>query len=334
LIAARVLFFIHDRLCRLRGGVIMRQFVARARKPVMLLFAALALLLVLPSARVAESTRNPIEHGIGLLALAAVGWLAVNATYIVEALVMQRYDIDVADNAVARRARTQTSVLRRVSIFVIVIVVTSAMLMTFARARALGASLLASAGILGIVVGFAARPTLGNVIAGLQIALTNSLSLEDAVIVEGEWGRVEEITLTYVVVRIWDERRLILPSEYFVSTPFQNWTRGGEGLIGTVMLEVDYEVPIAEVRAALDEAVKSVPEWDGRVAGVQMVDTSDGRVQLRVLVSAATSGATWNARCAVRESLVEFLRTNYPHSLPRSRVQLLDGMPMESGLMV
>jgi small-conductance mechanosensitive channel len=320
-------FAVLRHLSRARGGEVMKVLVRRSRNPVYLLLATLAVMLVLPGAHVAAGVSDPLQHAVGLAAIAAIGWAAVAATYIAEQAVLARYDVTVPDNAAARRVITQTTVLRRVITFVIVVVVASAMLMTFGRARALGASLLASAGIVGIVVGFAARPTLGNIIAGLQIALTNSLIIQDAVIVEGEWGRIEEITLTYVVVRIWDDRRLILPSVYFVTTPFQNWTRGGEDLIGAVMLNVDYAVPVDAIRKALDGIVKDCPDWDGRVCGVQVVDAGERSMQLRVLVSGRTSGATWNVRCVVREGLIGFLRDSYPSALPRSRVELADGWP-------
>jgi small-conductance mechanosensitive channel len=324
LLVGWLLFLLFGQAVRARGGRAMKVFVERGRSPVCLLFLALAVLLVLPSARLDPSVRDPLEHGVGLLALFAVGWLAIGASYVTEALVLARYDDGTpAASAVERRAQTQTSVLRRVTTFVIVVVVVAAMLMTFSRARALGASMLASAGIIGLIVGFAAGPSIGNIVAGLQIALTGSLSLGDAVIVEGEWGRIEEITLTYVVVRIWDDRRMILPSTYFVTTPFQNWTRESEQLTGTVLLNVDYAVPLAEIRSALHRIAAASPDWDGRVADVQMVDAGERTVQLRVLVSGTDSGATWNVRCTVREGLVEFLQRTYPGSLPRGRMEIV-----------
>jgi len=195
-------------------------------------------------------------------------------------------------------------------------------LMSFDEFRQLGTGILASAGLVGLVVGFAAQKTLGNLLAGIQLAITQPIRLDDVVIVEGEWGRIEEITLTYVVVRIWDLRRLVLPIGYFLERPFQNWTRVSADILGTVFLYVDYTVPVDAIRAELERIVQGSKDWDGEVCGVQVTDTSAQGIELRALVSAADASKAWDLRCAVREQLVAFLQREYPAALPRLRGEL------------
>ena len=193
--------------------------------------------------------------------------------------------------------------------------------------RQIGTSLLASAGLVGIVAGFAARPVLGNLIAGLQIGLSQPIRLDDVVIVEGEWGVVEEITGTYVVVRIWDQRRLVVPLQWWIEHPFQNWTRSSAELIGTVFLWVDYRMPLAPLRAALEQACKSSPDWDGRLALLQLTDTNEQAIQLRALVTSANASKNWDLRCHVREQLIDFVQREYPQYLPRLRAEAaLEGL--------
>jgi small-conductance mechanosensitive channel len=195
-------------------------------------------------------------------------------------------------------------------------------LMTFEKVRQLGTTLLASAGIAGIIIGIAAQRSIAALIAGVQMALTQPIRVDDVVIVENEWGRIEEITLTYVVVRIWDLRRLIVPTTYFLEKPFQNWTRVSTDLLGTVFLYVDYTVPVEEVRAELKRLAENSELWDGQVCVLQVTDTTEHAMQLRVLVSASDASNAWTLRCEVREKLVEFIQKNYPRSLPRLRADV------------
>ena len=249
-----------------------------------------------------------------------VGLLLARLTRVLQDMLGRRLQMDVADNLRARKFHTQFRILRRVMTLVIWLVTGSAILLQFDGFRQFGQGLLASAGIASLVIGFAAQKTLGNLIAGFQIAMTQPIRLDDVVVVENEWGRIEEITLTYVVVKIWDERRLVLPISYFLEHPFTNWTRRSAQILGTVFLHVDYTVPVDEVRAELQRLVQDHEEWDGRVAEVVVLEARPSTLELRALVSAASSGAAWNLRCYVREGLVSWLQREHPDALPRFRL--------------
>jgi small-conductance mechanosensitive channel len=238
-------------------------------------------------------------------------------------VIAARFDVSVADNLQARSVHTQYDIMAKIGTTVTVILALACILMTFDQVRQLGAGILASAGIVGIIVGFAAQRSLGTLFAGIQIALTQPIRLDDVLIVEGEWGRVEEITLTYVVVRIWDERRLVLPITYFIEKPFQNWTRVSAQLLGTVYLRVDATVPVEEIRAEVKRICENDERWDGRVAGLVVTDAGERSIELRALISAADSGKAWDLRCHVREQLVAFVRERYPEALPRLRAELI-----------
>lgn len=322
LIAHRLIFGVLERLASRTESGIDNAIVHRARAPLRLILPMLAVQLVLPTLALPEALPALLRHVIGLGLIAALAWLAIACLAAVDDIVALRFPIDVQDNIRARSIGTQVRVLRRVASMVVIILATSAMLMTFPAVRQVGASILASAGLAGLVVGFAARPTLANLIAGVQIALTKPIRLDDVVIVEGEWGRVEEIGSTYVVVRIWDLRRLVVPLSYFIEQPFQNWTRQTADLLGTVYLYVDYTVPVDAVREELHRVLRSTELWDGKVCVLQVTDASERAVQLRALMSARDSGTAFDLRCLVRERLVEFLRINYPESLPRTRAEL------------
>jgi len=262
--------------------------------------------------------------------MVAVGLIAVTAYLLIrllrgaEELIVARLDLQDADNLDARRIQTQLHVLRAVLTSFIASAAIIAVLLFVPGFRQLGAGLLASAGIAGLVLGFAAQRALGNLLAGFQIAVTQPIRLDDVVVVEGEWGRVEEISLTYVVVRIWDERRLILPISYFLEHPFTNWTRESSEILGTVFLYTDYAVPIPALRAELERIVAASKFWDGRVCNLVVTDSTPRALEIRALVSAKDGGKAWDLRCEVREKLVGFLAERYPGSLPRFRAELDD----------
>ena len=249
-------------------------------------------------------------------------WLAVRAIDAIEKRVFRLHRIDVADNLAARRAQTQTHVIAGAAQGAVVMVGVAIALMTFPQVRQIGATLLASAGIVGLVAGIAAKPVFGNLIAGLQIAIAQPIRFDDVVIVEGEWGRIEEITATYVVVRIWDERRLIVPLQWFVEHPFENWTRTTSQLLGTAFLWLDYRTPMAAVREELARLCAADARWDGRVCIAQVTETDRETMQVRLLVSARNSGDLFDLRCAVREWLIAYLQARHPESLPRLRMDL------------
>ncbi len=298
--------------------------VARhGRWPLRWLLPALLVFLVLPG--VAQNLPPELARWIEIVLRIALpvffGWSLIAAVRVTQDFALARLDLHAQDNLHARKLYTQVRILERIAIVLIVVLTLAVILMSYERLRQLGAGLLASAGIAGVIVGFAAQKTLGNLLAGFQIAITQPIRIDDVVIVEGQWGRIEEITLTYVVVRIWDLRRLVVPIGYFIEKPFENWTRTSANLLGTVFVYVDYSVPVAEVRAEVGRIVQASERWDGGTWGLQVTDATDRTLELRALMSAADSAAAWDLRCEVREKLIEYLRREHPDALPRFRVE-------------
>ncbi len=287
-------------------------------RPLQWIVILLIIRLVLPVG-LSEKYLAAAKHALSLLFIGLVSLLLVKTVYILDEYIVSRFNVDVKDNLKARKIHTQLNVLKRIVIIVVLILALGTMLMTFEKVRQLGTTILASAGIVGIVVGMAAQRTIGTFIAGLQIAFTQPIRIDDVVIVENEWGRIEEITLTYVVVKIWDMRRLIVPITYFIEKPFQNWTRVSADLLGTVYIYVDYTVPVEAVRAELQKILKDSQLWDGKVCVLQVTNTSEHTLELRALMSTLDASTAWSLRCLVREKLVEFIQKNYPESLPKLR---------------
>ncbi len=257
-----------------------------------------------------------VRHLNGLLLIAAVTWMVLGTIAGVADGVIARNPITVDDNLHARRIATQTRVLSRSAMVIVLIAGIAIALMTFPGARQLGASLLASAGVLGIIGGLAARPVFSNLIAGLQLALAQPIRLDDVLIVNGEWGRVEEITGTYVVLKIWDERRLIIPLQWFIENPFENWTRTGANILGTAFLYLDYSAPIDRLREEAKRFVEAQEEWDGRAFALQVTDITERTMQVRILVSSANSGNAFGLRCKVREHMLAYVAREFPQALP------------------
>jgi len=297
---------------------VLRVIVVPAALAVPLLFLAAAV----HSTPLPSDVAGHVRHWLGIGVLLCVVWLAVRAVGALQARILREHPVDVEDNLAARRIQTQTRVIARVMQGAIILVGVALALMTFPAIRQIGATLLASAGIIGLVAGIAAKPVFGNLIAGLQIALAQPIRLDDVVIVEGEWGRIEEITSTYVVVRVWDERRLVVPLQWFIENPFQNWTRTSSQLLGTAFLWLDYRTPMADVRTELQRICESDPRWDGRVCVAQVTETSEHTIQVRLLVSSRNSGDLFDLRCAVRERMVDYLNRCHPQALPRLRADL------------
>ncbi len=260
----------------------------------------------------------------GILIIGVIAWMLMQAIEIGEKAMLAQYDIGRSDNLQARKIYTQTHLLCRTSEVVIAVLAIASVLMLFPEVRHVGASLLASAGVIGVVAGIAAQKTLANFIAGFQIALAQPFRHDDVVIVEDQWGKIEEITLTYVVVRIWDERRLVLPLTYFMENPFQNWTRHTSTLLGSVFVWVDYTFPVEDARSVLKEIVENHPLWDKRFWNLQVTDCNEKAMQLRVLATAADSGSAWDLRCAIREQFIAFIQKRHPQCLPRVRAEIDD----------
>src|SRR6266478_2825711 len=279
----------------------------------------LGVILLLPLLRLPENWTWVTQKAFGSLLIVALSILIVRGVNAVQQALLGRHRMDVPDNLPARRIYTQVSVIRKIIVTAVVIIASGSVLMLFDPVRQFGTSILASAGIAGVVLGFAAQKTLGNVLAGIQIALTQPLLIDDIVVVEGEFGQIEEITLTYVTVRTWDLRRLVLPITYFIEKPFQNWSRVSTELLGTVILYLDYQVPLGELRKELKRLVENNPKWDRKVCGLQVTDTKQSTIEVRALVSSTDPGKAFDLRCDVREGLIEFLRRNHPESLPRVR---------------
>ena len=320
LVAHAVFFWVLRRLARrTRAGVLDQSLVRHGERPMRWVFPLIAMLAVLPGLPLPTTLMAALEHITGLGLIAAVAWLLILIIDVAADLIAGRYRIDVADNVVARRVQTQFLMIRRISVVLVAVVTLSVMLMTFPAIKHIGVSLLASAGLATLVVGMATKDTLANLIASVQIAFAQPFRLGDAVVVEGEWGWIEEIGTMYVVVRIWDLRRLVLPLSYFLDHPFQNWTRTGSELLGTVLLHADYSVPVEELRQELRSICESTTLWAGKVCVLQVSDATEHTVQLRALMDARNSSDAWDLRCLVRERLVLYLKTNHPESLPRSR---------------
>jgi len=302
-----------------RSMPVLNSMLVRIRRPALFLLPLIAMELVWQASPDSLQFIDKVRHFNGLLVIAVSTWLLVQAINGLADGIVRQNPYDVTDNLHARRVLTQTRVLARTANAVLIVAGGAFMLMTFPGARQVGASLLASAGVIGIVAGLAAKPVFSNLIAGLQIALAQPIRMDDVLVVEGEWGRVEEITGTFVVLRIWDDRRLILPLSYFIEKPFQNWTRHDSQLLGSVFIYADYGMPLAPLRAEVERIVKSAPEWDGRFFNLRVTDATERTMQIRVLCTAASSSLAFDLRCTVREGLIDFMQREYPQFLPKVR---------------
>ncbi len=296
--------------------------VKHCRGPFRLFVFLIAARIVLPFLEGVPHVHYLLTHSLPLLLITAVAWLIIRTANVLEDLILGRYNIGISNNLTARKIHTQIRFLKRSFVILTMLIAFASMLMTFDKVRQLGTSILASAGILGIVVGLAAQRSISNLLVGLQIAVTQPIRIDDVVIVEGEWGRIEEIKSTYAVVRIWDLRRLIVPLTYFTEKPFQNWTVHSPEILGTVFIYTDYSVPVEAIREKLHAILKESTRWDGRVWGLQVTSATDRAMELRALMSASDASMAWDLRCEVREELITFIQQHYPGSLPRIRAQL------------
>ncbi|MGN6790493.1 MAG: mechanosensitive ion channel family protein [Rhodanobacteraceae bacterium] len=314
----------------LHPNAVLAIVLQRCERPFETVLPLLALQFALMSASLGLPNTvwfKALHHAVSVAVLAALTWLAIRAVSGLERAIALHHPVDIEDNLRARQVQTQAKVLSRSAMLLIGALGAATILMTFPKVQAFGASILASAGVAGLVIGLAAKPVLGNLLAGLQIALAQPIRLDDVLIIENEWGRVEEITGTFVILKIWDERRMVIPLQWLIENPFQNWTRTSSQILGTVFLYVDYGLPIAPLRAELDRLVHGAPEWDKRVFVLQVTDADQKTMQLRILVSSKNSGLNFDLRCRVREGLIDFLQRNYPQHLPKLRV---DAEPCEA----
>lgn len=306
-----------------RGDSRLREaLVEHSRRPARLLLVLLALRVVAPFLALSPGWMDAVARALTVGVIVSGAWLVIGLTEVAEVAIEARFPADVPDNLRARRVRTKVKLLKRIAAVVTSVIALALILVTFPQVRRLGLSLFASAGVAGLVVGIAAQPTLSNLVAGLQVALTEPIRIDDVVIVEGEWGWIEEIGMTYVVVRIWDLRRLVVPLRHFIEHPFENWTRTTAEILGTVVLHVDYRTPMDPLREELHRILQGAEQWDGEVWNLQVVDVSERTVKVRALMSAASSGAAWELRCLVREKLIDYLRREHPDCLPRVRGEM------------
>jgi small-conductance mechanosensitive channel len=327
LVALAVYRWLTRWLIRLAGrkSSFLQRLLQSGQRPASAFVMIFALGAALPAARFSLDVTLAIGHALLVAFIVTVGWAAAIALDIGVTIYLRRFRTDVEDNLLARKHITQMRILQRVATIVLAILTIASALMTFPSVRQYGVSLFASAGAAGIIVGLSARPLLSNLVAGVQIAMTQPIRVEDQVVVQGETGWIEKITSTYVVIRIWDLRRMIVPLSYFLENPFQNWTYESTAQLGAVLLHVDYSVPVDRLRLKLDEVVRASRLWDGNVANLQVTDTPNDMVELRALVSARNPSQTWDLRCEVREKLIAFLQAEYPLALPRQRMETFAG---------
>ena len=315
-------FLIFGRVGKKLNNKIMLLFKEYWKAPGYLLLPALIAYLASPMIKLPEGIHDVLRHILSLSLIGSATWLALRSVSIFREFILSKYDFDKRDNLAARKVYTQIRVLERILGVIIFIIGISSMLVTFDNIRQLGVSILASAGIFGIIIGLAAQKSIGTMFAGIQIAITQPIRLDDVVIVEGEWGWIEEITLTYVVVKIWDLRRLVVPITYFIEKPFQNWTRVSADMLGTVFIYTDYTFPVGQLRNELQRILEASSYWDKKVCCVQVTDAKENTLEVRALMSAADSPTLWDLRCEVREKLLQFVQEKYPQSLPRFRAEV------------
>lgn len=311
-----------EKLTRRKGTILGQSLVRHGRGPSLWILPLVAVLVILPGLSLPLALMSALEHITGIGLIGAVAWLAILLVEVGSDVLSNRFRVDVADNLVARRIQTQFQMLHHIVVVLVSVVALSIMLMTIPAIKHIGVSILASAGLASLIVGMAMKGTLSNLIAGVQIAFAQPFRMGDVVVIQGEWGWIEEIGTMYVVVRIWDLRRLVIPLSYFLENSFQNWTRTSADLLGYTYIYADYTIPVDAVRAELERICKSTKLWNGKVCAIQVTNADRYTVELRALMDARDSNDAWDLRCLVREKLIEFLQKNYPGSLPRYRGEI------------
>ena len=296
-----------------------RSIVKRLNAPLTFFLPLIVLNLVVPLMRLNKTALHSVDKATSIFLIIVFAWLLISIIKIGEDFVYHSFDLKQRDNLRQRKIRTQLQFLRKVAIGLIILLAAGAILLSFSSLRKLGTGLLTGVGISGLIIGFAAQRSLANLLAGFQIAFTQPLRIDDVLVVEGEFGKVEEINLTYVVLNIWDQRRLILPINYFLEKPFQNWTRTSAEILGTVFLYLDYCAPVETIRGAFLGLLEDSPLWDKRVAVLQVTNTTEQTIELRALMSAANASEAFDLRCYIREHLLAFVAENHPEALPKRR---------------
>lgn len=319
-----------------RDTLVMESLCQNLSRPATYFIPILMTLILLPVANsfvtIEDTMLQNIQLTLKILLIISGAWMAIQSMDIFSDVIRQHYDISKEDNLEERKIITQLTFVKRLVTVIVLILAISLILFQFENVRKLGMGLLTSAGVAGIIIGLAAQKSIANLLAGFQIAFTQPIRLDDVVIVEGEWGRIEEITLTYVVVRIWDQRRLIVPLQYFNDRAFQNWTRTTSELLGTVFIYTDYTMPIETLRKELTRLLEKNPKWDKRVGIIQVTDATEASMQIRALMSARDAGSTFDLRCEIREGLITFIQKNYPEALPRTRVEMQSKEESQNGM--
>lgn len=302
--------------------VLVKKLAKRFKGSIFLFIPAFVILTYLPAIDFSELWLSILSKGLEITIMASFTIISIRLIYFIQDVLFQKYDVGEDNNIRAREVVTQITFVRKIVIVVLVVVAVSLILLQFDGVKKYGATLLTSAGVAGIIIGFAAQKTIGNLLAGFQIAFTQPIKIDDAVIVEDEWGWIEEINLTYVVIKIWDLRRLVVPITYFTDTPFQNWTRNSADILGSVFLYTDYSIPIDALRSAFESFLEVTPLWDRKAQVLQVVDCTEKTMKIRLLMTAKNSPTAWDLRCFIREKMLVFIQENYPDSLPKTRINL------------
>jgi len=309
--------------------ILVSSAIAHYNQPTRYFFPLLVIAILMPLVPLPPGPFEFLRRTLEILLTITFAWMLIMTVYVLEDYVRGYYIITKADNIRERRVITQLQFIKRMLVLLIIFFTIALVLMSFATVRKIGTGLITSAGIASVIIGFAAQRSIANLLAGMQLAFSQPIRVDDVLVVEGEWGRVEDITFTYVVLGIWDQRRLIVPLNYFIEKPFQNWTRSSSQLLGTVMIYTDYTLPVEEVRQELKRIVEKNPLWDKRVCVLQVTESKERTMELRALVSAANSGNTFDLRCIVREELIKFIQDKYPACLPKTRSELVDNSSLK-----
>lgn len=328
-----LLHFILKRLGKDPNNILPRNIASRLKFPIIILFIAVAIQAVLINREIItdESQVDFFQQLRSILLIFSFTWFIIVAIRVTKNQFLKQFDVTTQNNLRARKFYTQFNIIERISIFVVVLFALGIALLTFDGVEEIGVSILTSAGIAGIILGLSAQKVFGTIFAGIQIAIAQPIRIDDVVIVEGEWGKIEEIKLTYVVVKIWDKRRLVLPTTYFIEKPFQNWTRNSSDILGTVYIYTDFDLPIDKLREELTRLLNATELWDREVNVIQVTDVTERTMELRALMSAKDAPTAWDLRVYARENLLKFIKENYPGSLPRTRLEIKEGLPRQEG---